>query len=625
MFLHTIIAVAPVQAFELFGVCLIGQCESEASDAENFIDPHRYRLDFEVNDASEKLIDTIKGASQLWVGKDNAVAGAAGVVARSKGDYRRILVALYNSGYYGGSISVKINGREAADIPASTSLPFESSIVVRVDPGDAYRFGRADIRNTAPPTSSPDDRVKDIDRTLFLPGEIAKAGEIRSAGNLEVEAWRQQGYPTAKVAKREATADHPDRKLNVLLHMQPGKYAAYGEFRVRGTERMDPDFVAYMAGIEPGKEFDPDDLKKAQKRLDRLGVFSSSRIVEADKVVNGLLPMELIVNERKRRRIGLGATLSSVDGIGLEAYWLHRNLFGKAESIRLDAKVGGLGSTLRPDEFDYFLGGTFVKPGAFSPDTDLTADLFAKREFNETFEETSAGGSFFLTNYYSDRLTLTGGGFFSYGEFEDGFGTRQFLTTGLRGGAIYDGRDSKLEPTEGIYAELDARPFYEWQFGNAAARLEAEARTYFDFDTDGYSVVAGRIKLGSLLGSSLSQTPPNLLFTTGGGNSVRGYSFKSIGVTGPAGKTVGGASLLEGSIEFRQKVTESFGIVGFVDAGTVGRESFVDFSQDLRIGAGLGIRYYTGLGPVRLDVAVPLNRGPDDAGFAIYAGIGQAF
>ena len=116
-----------------------------------------------------------------------------------------------------------------------------------------------------------------------------------------------------------------------------------------------------------------------------------------------------------------------------------------------------------------------------------------------------------------------------------------------------------------------------------------------------------------------------MLFTAGGGNSVRGYSFKSIGVTGPGGDTIGGASLLEVSAEFRQRLNEGFGVVAFADAGTVGRSSFVDFSEDVKFGVGLGIRYYTGLGPIRLDVAIPLNRGPDDAGFAIYAGIGQSF
>ena len=131
--------------------------------------------------------------------------------------------------------------------------------------------------------------------------------------------------------------------------------------------------------------------------------------------------------------------------------------------------------------------------------------------------------------------------------------------------------------------------------------------------------------LGSITGAPLAETPPDLLFTAGGGNSVRGYSFKSIGVEQANGRITGGASLIETTVEFRQRISDSFGAVAFVDAGIVGDDPFSGFSDDVKVGVGLGVRYYTGLGPIRLDVAVPLDPGDDDAGFAIYAGIGQAF
>ncbi len=623
------VQVDEVRAFSLFGVCFSGDCENDQDDGPGFIDPRNYDVEFDVQGAPEELAESLKASSELWRGKDSPVAGSAGLAARAKGDYRRILAALYNKGYYAGEISIVVNGRQASDLQPGQDLPENSSVTIRVGPGSTYLFSRTEIINAAPPTLDRKDQSKTPEEVGFAPGKVAEAGAVRLAGAAAREAWRQQGHPLARIGEQDVTAVHPQRQLNVSIRMAPGPRADIGDISVEGTERMDPAFVAYMTGLIPGQEYDPDDLEKARKRLDRLGVFSTRKIEEAKAVsANGLLPLNVIVSERKLRRIGVGATLSSVDGAGIEAYWLHRNLFGRAEKLRLDAQIGGIGGaggTFSPGEYDYLLGATFTQPGYFTPDTDLVWNILAKREFNETYEETAAGLSVGLTNYWSDEITFTAGAFAQFGEFTDIFGTRTFLTTGLQGDVVYDNRDNKLDAKRGLYARFDAKPFYEWEFGGAAARLEAEARSYFAFDTEGRSVLAARVKVGSLVGSSLTQTPPNLLFTAGGGNSVRGFAFKSIGVENAVGDISGGRSLFEGSLEFRQRINESFGAVAFVDAGTVSEASFTDFSEDLKVGVGLGIRYYTGLGPIRVDVAIPLNPGPDDDGFAFYAGIGQAF
>ena len=614
-------------AFELFGKCIIGECENNENSDLQLIDPHTYSVDLSTpEETPENIVGSLRSSSSIWLGRESAVAGSASLVARAKGDYRRLLAALYNEGYYAGSISITINGREAAGLAAGDQLPFESAVVIRVEPGTFYWFDKTEIENRAPLPVDPKDIVDLPENRGFLPGQVAKAGNIRLAGKLSVEAWRQQGFPLAKVASRSATAVHADRQLNVTLRMQPGPQAVFGDVAVEGQHRMDPDFIAYMTGIEPGREYDPDEIKKAQMRLDRLAVFSTRKIIEAEQVsTGGLLPLHVVVSERKRRSIGLGASLSSIDGASLEGYWLHRNLFGKAESLRFDAKIGGIGPEIEPDKLDYLLSTSFTVPGVLSPDTDLVSNVYAKREFNDLYTETSAGGSFVLNNYYSTEITYSAGLFGSYGEYDDVFGTRGFLTTGLQGDIVYDYRDSSVEPTRGIYARFATQPFYEWEFGNTAARLEAEARTYLALGEDKRSVIAGRVKVGSLLGPPLSQVPSNMLFTAGGGNSVRGFGFKSIGVDQPGGLISGGKSLFETSVELRQRITESFGAVAFVDAGTVGGDSHLDFSEGLKGGVGLGIRYYTGLGPIRLDVAVPLNPDTGDTGFAVYAGIGQAF
>lgn len=621
-------APAQVSAFEVFGICFSGDCDEAEDDDIAVIDPRNYSVEFVVEgDTAEDVEQQVQTASALWNGRGKPVAGSAGLISRARGDYQRILAALYNAGRYNGSISIKLNGVEAANVVPGTEVGNDVSVAISVDVGAVYSFGRAEIVNQAPVDVAEDDVVPLPSQKGFAPGEPALAGKVRLAGQLSVRAWRQLGYPKAKVDTRTATAVHPDRQLNVTIRMAPGQQAEFGEVFVEGTEHMDPEFVAYMTGIEPGKEFDPDDLQRARERLDRLGVFALRKIEEADIVTsNGLLPLNVLVQEKKLRRIGVGATFSSIDGAGLEAFWLHRNLFGKAESIRLSAEFGGVGTSnsLTVDEFDYKLGGTFTKPGVFTPDIDLVFDIFAKREFNETFQETSAGGSLDFKYFHSKKVTATVGVFAKFGEFDDAFGEREFFYAGFKGALVYDGRDDKLEPTKGIYSEFKAQPFYEAEFGNFASRFVVETRTYYS-PNNGQTVLAARAKAGSLVGSEIAETPPDLLFTTGGGGSVRGYGFNNIGVRDANGDVTGGRSLFEASFEVRQKFTETLGAVAFVDAGTIGDNSYDAFSGDLKVGVGVGLRYYTGLGAIRLDVAFPLNPDDDDPSFGIYAGIGQAF
>lgn len=615
------------QAFEIFGTCLFGACKDASGAATELIDPLHYSAEFSVVPTDlEAVEDAVKSASELWRGREAAVAGSAGLLARAKGDYKRILAALYSEGYYGGAISITLDGRQVADIEPGATLPDQTAAVIRVEPGNRFNFGVSEIVNPAPPTTDPGDIVDDPAVHGFARGEIARAGAVRKAGSLARQAWRQQGHPKATVANRQVKAIHPQDRLDVRLHMVPGPRAVYGNIKIDGAGNMDPAFVHWMTGLEAGREFDPDDLAKAKTRLERLGVFSLLRIEEAENLDrNGALPLTVLVQESKRRRIGAGATASSLDGAGLQAFWLHRNLFGSAERLKVTAEVSHIGKTTDLSELEYYLGTTFTKPGVITRDTDLVAEIYGRREFNDTFDDKTVGGSLVLKHLYSNEITLSGGGFIEFGEFDDAFGTRNLFTVGATGTAEFDFRDNKLDATEGYYIALETKPFYEWELGNAGVRTQAEGRAYYALNSDAQTVLAARVKVGSLFGLSISDTPSNLLFLAGGGASVRGYEFNDIGAVGPGGQVVGGRSLFETSFEIRQKFTDTVGVVAFVDAGTVSSSSIIDFSETFRIGVGAGLRYYTSLGPIRLDIAVPIDPRSIDPSIGFYAGIGQAF
>jgi translocation and assembly module TamA len=620
-----LVACSPAAAFDLFGVHLWGSREAEQVDTID--DPHSYAVEFTVEGDNRAIEKTLRNASMLWQDRDEPASGSAGLLVKARDDYRRILATLYGEGRYGGSISITVDGREAADLPPDANLPDPSNVLITVDPGPVFYFDEARVVNPAPPPENRRDEVDLPEEEGFAFGEVARSGTIIKAERLAVEAWREQGHAKAEVAERRVVAAHATDSVDATLTVEPGRKAYYGPVGVEGTERMDPDFVAWMAGLPPGDEYDPDDLERANKRLARLDVFRSLRLQEADAIGgDGLLPISVIVQERALRRFGVGGTFSTVDGLGVEAFWLHRNLFDRAERLRFDARVGGIGTTLDPSEFNYRLAASFLKPGIYTPDTNFVASVVGEREVLESYTRTGVIAETGITHIFTDelsgRIMLNGG----YGNFEDDiFGERDFAHVGVLGGITYDSRDNAANATRGLYGDLLLDPFYEFNYGNAVARVVAEARAYYGFGADDGIVLAGRLKLGSLVGSSIAETAPDKLFFAGGGGSVRGYAYRNIGVPGPGGTVMGGRSLIEGSVELRAKITETIGVVGFVDAGYVGADSWPAFQEDLRVGVGGGLRYFTGFGPVRLDVAVPLDRRPGDPNVAFYVGIGQAF
>lgn len=621
------------QAFDLFGVHLWGKKKADLADVIGT--PKYYKVDVVAAAGSAPDgVKTVRKASSLVADVEKPVSGSAGVLVKARGDYRRILAALYAQGRYGGVISITINGREAADMPFDAELPDRSTIVITIDSGPQYRFSRAVVDRQAPPANDRRDRVATPQEAGYAVGDVARSTVILKAEQLAVNAWRQQGYAKAKVTGRDVVADHRSRTVEADVHVTAGRLARLGELKLHNVSRnprMDSAFVVWMTGLKPGQEYDPDDLAKARKRLARLDVFRAVNLREADEIrSDGSLPLHLVVQERQPHRLGAGASYSTFDGAGFAAYWLHRNLFGHAEQLRFDGKIknigGKQGDSYSPKNYSYLLGATFTRPGVYTPDTDFIASLRAEREVLDHYTAEGiylhTGFTHIFSDELSGRLYLNAARTHTY---DDYFGGRNFTTIGLLGGLLYDSRDDKTDAHRGFYGEVVVEPFYETNYGNFITRAMVEGRGYLSLDKSERVVAAARIKMGTITGAQAAELPSNILFFAGGGGSVRGYGYRNIGIRTPTGDIIGGRSLVEGSAELRMMMTESIGVVGFVDAGIVGEDSMPDFRENTKVGVGFGLRYKTGLGPIRLDIAKPLNGQKGDPSLGFYIGIGQAF
>ena len=263
-------------------------------------------------------------------------------------------------------------------------------------------------------------------------------------------------------------------------------------------------------------------------------------------------------------------------------------------------------------------------PGAFGPRTTFTTSLSARQEIPDAYRSRNITADAFVRREFSDALSVRVGGEVQFADEVDVFGARSYLLTGVIGEIAYDTRDDKLNPTKGINALFSAEPAYDAKGNTFMLFTKGEVSTYQALDDARRFVLAGRLGAGSIVAPSVRSVPAARRFFSGGGGSIRGYAYRNVGPR-LNGEVTGGRSFVQASAELRMKVTEEIGLVGFVDAGNSFDAMYPDFSEGVKVGVGAGVRYFTPVGPLRLDVAVPLSPEKDDPKFAVYVGLSQAF
>ena len=613
-------SVYPALAFTLFGRKFF-----ESNDETVVVpDPQPYTLELTVAGGDKDLTKAIRAASSLSRDEKKPPPGTAGLIARARGDYGRVLAALYANGYYGGSIAISIDGVSAETLRPDITLPDPSPVAVSVDPGPLFHFGEVRVEGLPSGTMTGEDEdALELDDWELTEGAVARSGAVLATESRLIEVWRQRGHPKAAIVTRDVIADHRKSTVDVTLAVEPGPVATFGEPLVTGTERVDPAYARFMTGIKPGEPYDPDTIERARKRMQDLGIFASVAVEEGASVgPDGVLPITFVLAERKRHLIGGGVSYATIDGATLEGYWMHRNLFGHGESLRFDAAVSRLFAD-GFDDFSYDLATTFKRPGVFTPDTDLTLRVYAEREDVDPYVSTTFGARAGIEHRFTETLTGATALNVEWADIEDAFGENEYLLVSLPSKLDYDGRDNKLDPTEGLRGTFDVEPFTDLLGGTVAVVSKGSIAGYYGFGKDNRIIVAGRGAVGTIVGGDTEEIPATRRFYLGGGGSIRGFEYRSVGPE-VNGEVVGGLSFFETSLELRFRVTDTIGIVPFIDAGAAYEDPIPDFSEDIRIGAGIGVRYFTPLGPLRFDVAVPLN-GDDDNTFAFYVGLGQSF
>ncbi|TIO13028.1 MAG: outer membrane protein assembly factor [Mesorhizobium sp.] len=600
-------------AFELFGLKLWELSSDEDAD---IVDPLRYTVTIDAPDADEDLAEKLENASALKADEEHPVSGSLGLLAKARSDRDQLVAAFYADALYEGVVTITIQGKPLDDLPpdAEFSGPQPIPVVISIAAGPKFTLGNIRLKGDAAGLASADFGL--------IAGGDASSGAVLKAEAAIVRALKQEGRPLAKVTGREIVAEHAGSTLDVTLTVAAGPVAGYGDTTVEGTEKVDRDFTEYMTGLKRGRQYSPDEIDDARDRLLGLEVFNSVTVKEADALdAEGNIPIGVEVSERKPHHLDLVGSLSSTDGLDLKGNWEHRNLFGPAEKLRIDGKISGIGSN-DLSQLNYSAGVMFEKPGVVGPASKFFAGVNTVLEHPDAYDHFSVKGNTGLSYELDKQQTVSAEVALDYSKITDSFGKHTYLIASVPLQYVYD--DSRLNPTTGYRALAYAEPSYDILNGAAFVKLRAEGSAYQSLDTASKFVLAERVAIGSIIGAGLQDVPADRRFYSGGGGSVRGYAYQGIGPKDIEGEPIGGLSFFETSVEMRIAVTDTIGVVPFVDAGTVSTRQVPDFS-DMKVGAGVGLRYLTAFGPLRIDAAVPLNRGPDDPHFGIYAGIGQAF
>jgi translocation and assembly module TamA len=386
--------------------------------------------------------------------------------------------------------------------------------------------------------------------------------------------------------------------------------------------------VGGLAAWKKGDVYAPAKVAKLEQRLRDSGVFNSLTVSLApeDESVQGLRPVVVSLAERPPHTIELGGGYSTSEGAGATAKWSAYNLLGRADTLTLTGRLAQIQQKLDAelDLPDWRRADQILKVGGdlFGDDTEAYNDkgLGLRANVERHYTRTtyiSFGGALDAVNT-REKTSINPNG------IPVGENLKLLIFSGLAGFAL-DRSDDPLSPTRGWRVQAEADPTYVT--GDRTLpylKLQAQASGYFSFGADANTVLAGRVKLGSIVGGSIPDVPADRRFFAGGGGSVRGFGYQKVGPQLADGTPLGGASLFESSVEVRQHVTGPWGVVAFIDAGSVGPTFAPDFSQ-LDVGAGIGVRYNLGFAPLRFDIATPVTRRKGDPWAEFYISIGQSF
>jgi translocation and assembly module TamA len=561
------------------------------------------------------LADLLSEVSQLKTLDDRLPASEEALRRRAEDDLLRLKEAAHSLGYWNAQFSYDID---------SGSDP--AKVTVTAIPGPLYRVAVVETRRAdGQPLAVPADPA--APPLPLNPGDPARAAPVIDTENALLAALGHAGHPFAKAAERRVVVDHDNQTMTVTYTLDPGPAMHFGPAAISGLDRLDPAYVEGRIRWRQGDAYDNRSVDETRKALVESGLFSTVRITPvADSADPTRARIDVEAVERAHRTIGAGLAYNTSEGAGGRVFWENRNLFSQAEYLRLSLALG---------QQKNGVAANFRRPDFLDVDQDLLAVAEIADDTPTAYHSRRASVSAGLERRF-DR-TLTGGialgvekanvvQLATLNSMTASQRTQHYALVGVPLYLKLDRSDDLLNPTSGYRAQANLVPYRSFSGPNltfAFGRISGS--TYQRLLDDDRYIIAASAAMSSIGGASLAALPADKRIYAGGGGSIRAYGYQMAGPLDFDKKPIGGKSSLELSLEARIKITQSIGIVPFIDAGSFYRSSVPQLGRRLLFGPGLGFRYYTAFGPIRVDVATPLVRRRGDSLVQLYISLGQAF
>lgn len=616
--------------------------DAQAGQAAEWVgNPVPYKVKIEAPGAPDSLVDEMKDLSQLEELIKEPPDSMLALERRARQDQETAQKLLQSQCYYDGNATISYDEYSKPVLVTLTLIP-----------GPRFTVGKADVIYEPRPDIPKEflgrtratgfwglerEALPDPKFPVEIPGvqigEPITATDMLAAVEKIPSELQSRGYPLAKISESLYTLNKPERKLNAQITVDPGPPAYMGKVNISGAGNVSDSYLQRLVPWQPGEE--PWDDALMQDYANSLRATGLFRQVEVKPDIKNLqhegakvavLPIQIELTEGPQHSVSASARYDSDTGFGVEGTWEHRNLFGNGEKLQLDAPISQEESGIKAH---------FEKPAFLDRQQRLLLDMSALWENTDAYQQESLKGEAGINRRLARQWSagasfLAAGGYLKDNEHDK----QAYLVLSPRAGIRYDGRNNIMNPSKGALLELQLKPFsgyYEEEFGAFAGTLSASAwyaplGNKPDGSPDDTVVLAGRLEAGAMPGATdLRTIPASLRYYTGGAGTVRGYPYQSIGPEDSEGDPLGGRSYQVVNLEARFMVAENIGIVPFADGGMVYEEEFPEVFGDMDWGIGLGFRYYTPIGPVRLDVATPLQPRDGDPPVQFYISIGQSF
>ena len=572
---------------------------------------YSYRVDGLDGIEAEPLLDRFRELSTLEQYRGDP-ANAAQIDRRARADAELMAELLRAGGYYDALVTTAVDAAPGGGF----------AVTLNVQPGPLYRF--AEVRLPGLDEAAGADAAALLGSFAIAPQDPVDAARVEQAeAALRVELGRR-GYAFAELREAEIVVDHETRTATLVLPVEPAGARRFGRIIVEGRPLFSAGHLETIARFQEGEPYRAGRIEDLRQALVATGLVSSVAIRPVARAGTDLVDLAVAIEPAPLRTVAGEAGYGTGEGIRFELSWQHRNLLPPEGAVTFRGVAGTreqlVSAILRRSNFmrrDQVLNAQIAATHVDRPAYDARTFTLAggiERQSNIIWQKAwtwSIGAELVA----SDERDV---------DIASGMTRRRTFFIGAIPAYLgYDGSNDLLDPTSGFRLSARVSPEASLQSGSFFyGRLQLDGSFYWPVgDT---VTLAGRTRLGTIVGASRDRIAPSRRFYAGGGGSVRGYGFQALGPRDPVfDDPIGGRSLTEFALEARVRMG-AFGIVPFIDAGNISTSTLPRL-RDLQVGAGIGVRYHTRFGPIRVDVGTPLNPRSGDPRIAVYVSLGQAF